>query len=138
MGSPLKIFAAMTRNLTMLRRLRGTPGFPLAMSRTYAECPRNIPMVDYLALAAEHVEIERRLRSWAERHAMRRIFDMDPRRGGGKFRRSGYVQREGAGDKMRQVISNACHVDITLSQNRNPLHRPAKGETANYREIPPR
>lgn len=97
-----------------------------------------MPVVKNLAFIAERVEIQLLARRWPERHAMRRVFNMNGRRRGRKHRRSGNGKRESASEQVRQAISDACHVDITLSQNRNPLHTQAAGETENYRENPPR
>jgi len=103
-----------------------------------AECASHLPMVKNPASTITRLEIQRALGARPDRHTMRRIFDMHGRRRRSKLTRSGNGESKEAGDEMRKAISHACHVDITLSQNRNPLHTPAKGETANYREIPPR
>lgn len=103
-----------------------------------AECASDLPVVKNSATTTRRLEIQRALRARSDRHAMRRVFDVDGCGCRSKLPRSGNGEGKEAGDEMRKAISHACHVDIASSQNRNPLHTPAKGETANYREIPPR
>ncbi|RKE38000.1 hypothetical protein B0G76_4292 [Paraburkholderia sp. BL23I1N1] len=87
------------------------------MMSVKAECASDVPVVGNPALITKHVEIQPLTGPWPERHAMRRVFDMDGRRRGRKLRRSGNGKRERAGEQVRQAITDACHVDMTLPQN---------------------